>query len=279
MVPTSIIVHSIAVCRQQHLSNHQKTKPWTVNMGHILHRQLNSLSLKWNSRRCLWKRTAYAHIVSPRNHSPSVFCLPQDKVSHLTPLQYTELNLLLPSTSRSSLQFVRGGIGFDKKKYRIWRFWWWKGLHSYRRRRTAFHGWTLKARSCSECMLLSERNSGSLRSSLVKMALSFGWLCVMRLRKPRISDSCSASTDFAFSNPERSEETPACWGQFLNSLQVTILHLEYSQIQLNIPVYCIISLLSLFEIFVKYGSILLALHFAYFMCSFQERGKRICLKE
>lgn len=64
--------------------------------------------------------------------------------------------------------------------------------------------WTLKASSCSECMLLSERRSGSLSSSLVKMADSLGWFLVMRLRRARISVSCRASTEFTFSMPERS---------------------------------------------------------------------------
>lgn len=49
--------------------------------------------------------------------------------------------------------------------------------------------WTLKASSCSECMLLSERRSGSLSSSLVKIADSLGWFLVMRLRRARISVS------------------------------------------------------------------------------------------
>lgn len=65
--------------------------------------------------------------------------------------------------------------------------------------------WTLKASSCSECMLLSERRSGSLSSNLVKMADSLGWFLVMRLRRARISVSCRASTEFTFSMPERSE--------------------------------------------------------------------------
>lgn len=64
--------------------------------------------------------------------------------------------------------------------------------------------WTLKASSCSECMLLRERRSGSFSSSLVKMADSLGWFLVMRLRSARISVSCSASTEFTFSMPERS---------------------------------------------------------------------------
>lgn len=68
-----------------------------------------------------------------------------------------------------------------------------------------FQEWTLKASSCSECMLLSERRSGSLSSSLVKMADSLGWFLVMRLRRARISVSCRASTEFTFSMPERSE--------------------------------------------------------------------------
>lgn len=67
--------------------------------------------------------------------------------------------------------------------------------------------WTLKASSCSECMLLSERRSGSLSSSLVKMADSLGWFLVMRLRRARISVSCRASTEFTFSMPERSGRT------------------------------------------------------------------------
>lgn len=67
-----------------------------------------------------------------------------------------------------------------------------------------FQEWTLKASSCSECMLLSERRSGSLSSSLVKTAESLGWYLVMRPRRALISISCRASTEFTFSMPERS---------------------------------------------------------------------------
>ncbi|KAK0131429.1 hypothetical protein N1851_033881 [Merluccius polli] len=57
--------------------------------------------------------------------------------------------------------------------------------------------WTLKASSCSECMLLRVRRSGSLSSSLVYTAVSLGgWFLAMRLRSARISVSCSASTEF-----------------------------------------------------------------------------------
>lgn len=47
-------------------------------------------------------------------------------------------------------------------------------VHSFRGWGLGGQGWTLKARSCSECMLLRERRSGSFRSSLVKMAISLG---------------------------------------------------------------------------------------------------------
>lgn len=67
--------------------------------------------------------------------------------------------------------------------------------------------WILKASSCSECMLLSERRSGSLSSSLVKVANSLGWFLVIRLRSAQINVSCSASTEFTFSIPERSVRT------------------------------------------------------------------------
>lgn len=62
--------------------------------------------------------------------------------------------------------------------------------------------WTLKANSCSECMLLRVRRSGSLSRSRVNTAVSLGaWFFVMRLRNARISVSCSAATEFTFSMP------------------------------------------------------------------------------
>lgn len=127
MVPT----FCTSVCRQQHLPNHKKTKTWTVNVGHILHRQLNSLSLKQNSRRCLWKKTVYAHTSLPRITARLYRFLfgsafPQ-KTPHLTPLQYTQLILWLPSTSIHQASNLWGGKSWCDKKYRIWRFWWLQG--------------------------------------------------------------------------------------------------------------------------------------------------------
>ena len=66
------------------------------------------------------------------------------------------------------------------------------------------HGWTLKAKSASECKLLSERRSGSLRSSLVKTAASLAWFFMIRPRSARMRLSCSASTEFMSSIPDRS---------------------------------------------------------------------------
>lgn len=70
----------------------------------------------------------------------------------------------------------------------------------------AFQGCTLKESSSSECMLLSERSSGSLSSSLVKVVdESSPWFCITRFRSARISLSCRASTAFRSWIPERSE--------------------------------------------------------------------------
>lgn len=69
----------------------------------------------------------------------------------------------------------------------------------------SFQGCTLKESSSSECMLLRERSSGSLRRSLVNVvADSSPWFCITRFRSTRISLSCRASTEFRSWIPERS---------------------------------------------------------------------------
>lgn len=65
-------------------------------------------------------------------------------------------------------------------------------------------GWTLKARSSSECMLFKERRSGNFRRSFVKIEASFGWFSLLRsLSGWRF---LQASTELTFSIPDRSAE-------------------------------------------------------------------------
>lgn len=55
-------------------------------------------------------------------------------------------------------------------------------------------------------MLLSERSSGSLSSSLVNVVADWSpWFCITRFLSARISLSCRASTDIRSWIPERSE--------------------------------------------------------------------------
>lgn len=71
--------------------------------------------------------------------------------------------------------------------------------------RRARQGCTLKESSSSECMLLRDRSSGSLSSSLVKVvAASSPWFCIRSWRRARISLSCRASTAVRSCRPDRS---------------------------------------------------------------------------
>lgn len=83
-------------------------------------------------------------------------------------------------------------------------------------KRFLVQGWTLKAKSASECRLLSERRSGSLRRSLVKTAASLAWFFMIRPRSARMRLSCSTSTEFMSSTPERSGQRRRERGQVLN---------------------------------------------------------------
>ncbi|TNN32240.1 hypothetical protein EYF80_057599 [Liparis tanakae] len=58
-------------------------------------------------------------------------------------------------------------------------------------------------------MLLRERSSGSLSSSLVKVvADSSPWFCITRVLRPRISLSCRASTEYSrVSSPAETSTT------------------------------------------------------------------------
>lgn len=69
----------------------------------------------------------------------------------------------------------------------------------------SLQGCTLNDSSSSECMLLSERSSGSFSSSLVKVvADSSPWFCATRFRRAQISWSCRASSESRSWIPERS---------------------------------------------------------------------------
>lgn len=91
--------NNIAVCRPQHLSNQN------MNGKHESHiaQTVKQLKSKMKFKKVPLKEDCI-HTVSQELQA---LCIPSPlpQKSHRTPLQYTELNLLLPS--RSGLQFVK----------------------------------------------------------------------------------------------------------------------------------------------------------------------------
>lgn len=146
----------------------------------VVHLQTNSM-LHTNTR----------HVYT--NQCVCMYALPSHRLSAL---QYSTRTFYgLPPTQNA--KFVLSKHHGRSGEEQVWLGWevWPTGVRSRSRYSLCHHHikyyrrlqeWTLKASSCSECMLLSERRSGSFRSSLVKMADSLGWFLVMRLRRARI---------------------------------------------------------------------------------------------